>query len=78
MTDRHFVQRQIDKCVFYRDGCVILTYVDDCIIIGESMEIVDSVIKSLHDGDEYFELTDKGSLDKYIGVLIKDIDDTSF
>ena len=70
LTDRHFVQSQIDKCVFYSNGCVILTYVDDCIIIGKSMEIVDSVIKSLHDGDEDFELTYEGSLDKYIGVLI--------
>ena len=42
------------------------------------MEIVDSVIDSLHEGDEDFEITDKGSLDKYIGVLIEDIDDTSF
>ena len=42
------------------------------------MEIVDSVIDSLHEVDEDFELTDKGSLDKYIGVLIEDIDDTSF
>ena len=42
------------------------------------MEIVDSVINSLHDSDEDFELTDEGSLDKYIGTLIEDIDDTSF
>ena len=42
------------------------------------MEVVDSVIESLHDGDEDFELTDKGSLNKYIGVLIEDIDDTLF
>ena len=42
------------------------------------MEIVDSVIESLHDGDEDFELIDEGSLEKYIGVMIKDIDDTSF
>ena len=64
LTDIHFVQSQIDKCVFYRDGYVILTYVDDCIIIGKSMEIVDSVIKSLNDGDEDFELTDEQSLEK--------------
>ena len=42
------------------------------------MEILDSVIESLHDGDEDFERTDKGSLNKYIGALIEDIDDTSF
>ena len=70
MTDRHFVQSQIDKCVFYIYRCFILIYVDDCIIIGKSMKIVDSVIEPLHDGDEDFELTYEGSLDKYIGVLI--------
>ena len=42
------------------------------------MTIVDTVINSLHNGDEDFELTDEGSLDKYIGVLIQDIDDNSF
>ena len=41
------------------------------------MEIVDPVIELLHAGDEDFKLTDKGSLDKYIGVMIKDIDDKS-
>ena len=78
LRDRHFVQSQIDKCVFYREGCIILTCVDDCIIIGKSMEIVNSVIESLHVGKEGFKLTDKGILDKYIGVLIEDIDNTSF
>ena len=31
LTDRHFAQSQIYKCVFCRDGCIILTYVDYCI-----------------------------------------------
>ena len=47
LTDRHFFQIQVEKCVFYRDGCIILTYVDYCIIIGKSMAILDSVIDSL-------------------------------
>ena len=42
------------------------------------MEIVDSVINSLHDSNEDIKFTDKGSLDKYIIVLIEIIDDTSF
>ena len=42
------------------------------------MQVVDSVIKSLREGDEDFELTDEGSIDKYLGVKIKDIDQNSF
>ena len=56
----------------------MLTHVDDCIIIGKIMAILDSVIDSLRDGYEDFELTDEGSLDKYIGLIIKDIYYISF
>ena len=78
LTDGNFVQIQVEKCVFYRYGCLILTYVDDLIIIGKSTAIVDYVIDSLHDGDEDFELTYEGIIDKYIGVLIEDINNSSF
>jgi hypothetical protein len=78
LIDRDFVQSQVDKCVFYRQDCIILTYVDDCIIVGKDMQIVDSLIESLTVGHEKFLLTDEGSIDKYLGVLIKDIDDTTF
>ena len=42
------------------------------------MAILNSIIDSLRDGDEYSELTDESSIDKYIGVLIEDINDSSF
>ena len=78
LTDRGFIQIQVDKCVFFRDGCIIVTYVDDCIILGETMNIVNCIIKSLQDGDKDFELTDEGSIDKYLGVMIKGIDSNTF
>ena len=65
---RGFIQSQVDKCVFFKNGCIVLTYVDDCIIVGSSMALVDSVIASLRCGEEYFELTDEGSIDKYLGI----------
>ena len=42
------------------------------------MAIVDSVILSLKEGHEEFELVDQGSIDKYLGLLIWDIDANSF
>ncbi len=42
------------------------------------MADIDSVISSLHKGTENFQLVDQGSIDKYLGLLIQDIDATSF
>ena len=75
---RDFVQSQVDKCVFYKDRCIVVTYVDDCIILGKNMAIVDAFILSLKEGNEDFELTDEGSIDRYLDVLITDIDKNTF
>ena len=42
------------------------------------MAIVDSVIQSLRNSDKDFELTDKGSINTYLGILIEDIDENCF
>jgi hypothetical protein len=73
-----FVQSQVDKCVFFRKDCIVLTYVDDCIILGKDMTDIDAIIALLHVGSENFQLVDQGSIDKYLGLLIRDIDSTSF
>ena len=40
--------------------------------------LIVSLIKSLHNGEENFELTEEGNIDKYLGVEIKNYDDGSF
>ncbi len=37
------------------------------------MDRIDNLIQSLHDGDEDFDLTDDRSIDKYLGVNIKQV-----
>jgi hypothetical protein len=78
LITRDFIQSQVDKCVFYRKDCIVLIYVDDCIILGKDMAIVDAVISSLKEGHEEFQLVDQGSIDKYLGLLIRDIDANTF
>ncbi len=78
LMDRGFNQSNIDACVFFGKGCIVLTYVDDCIIVAESMVCIEQLITSLHDGTENFILWDKGSIDKYLGVNIEQLNDLSF
>ena len=56
----------------------MLTCVDDCIILCKDMMVVDAVISSLKGGNKNFDLVDQGSIDKYLGVFIRDIDSTTF
>jgi hypothetical protein len=78
LLDQDFTQSNIDACVFFGKGCIVLTYVDDCIIVGDSIECIEALITSLHDGTENFILKDEGSIDKYLGVSILQLDDKSF
>jgi hypothetical protein len=79
LITRDFIQSQVDKkCLFFRKDCIILTYVDDCIILGKTIPDVDAVILSLHVCPEKFQLIDQGSFDNYLGLMITDIDSSTF
>ncbi len=71
LQDRGFVESNIDPCVFFEPVCTILTYVDDCIIVGNMSDCINELIQSLHDDDENIVLQDEGSIDKYLSVEIK-------
>lgn len=47
---------------------------DDCIIVGKSMESIDSFVESLIEGPENFILTDEGNIDKFLGIEITQLD----
>ena len=78
LQDCGFVASNVDPCVFFGKGCIVLTYLDDCIIVADSMNRIETLIQSLHGGDENFVLQDEGSIDKYLGVNIRQIDKDSF
>ncbi len=78
LEDCGFVPSSIDPCVFFGQGCILLAYVDNNIIVGDSMHQIDPLIQLLQGGDEHFVLQDKGSIDKYLGVNIKQIDANTF
>jgi hypothetical protein len=69
--------RAILILAFFGTGCIILTYVDDCIIVGDTFDCINKLIQSLHKGDENFVLQDEGLIDKYLSVEIKLLDDSS-
>jgi hypothetical protein len=59
LQDLGFVQSSNDPCAFFNHNCIVLTYVDDCIIVGDSHDRRNLLIQSLHEGDENFVLQDE-------------------
>jgi hypothetical protein len=65
-------QSNADSCVFIGKDSIVLVYVDDCIVISKrGSKAADALIKSLKEGNENFDFTDDGDLDKYLGVDVK-------
>ena len=65
---RGFKTCESDQCVFVRHDAMILTYVDDCIILCKEDSIADEIIRSLERGNENFDFTDDGDLERYLGM----------
>ena len=77
-TDRDYKPSVIDPCLNIGKGMIILTYVDNCVIVGPSMTKIDSFVKSIQTGKEQFMLTDKGDIDKFLDIDITQLDAKRF
>jgi hypothetical protein len=62
-----FKQSLVDECVFYRGTTILLIYVDDGILCGTSADEIQTILKEL---GEFFNITDEGEIDTYLGVKI--------
>ena len=65
LEERGFKKSAIDPCLFTREDCIIVTYVDDCLIFYKKKEILIELIESLKDD---FKLIDEGDLESFLGV----------
>ena len=71
-----FRPSDVDPCIYYKKGIVILIYVDDCLIFSKDSEGAGKLIKDLSEAG--YALTDEGALNddscedvsSYLGVQI--------
>jgi hypothetical protein len=57
---------------------IIITCVDDCIIVSNSLKDINTFVKSMKDGTEGYVLTDEGDIHKFLGNKIKEITRNKF
>jgi hypothetical protein len=65
LITRGFHQSSIDPCLFIRDNCIIIVYVDDCLLFAKTDEILDHLVTSL---SSEFNLTSQGDVGAFLGI----------
>ena len=82
LVERGFKSSKIDPCLFYKEGIVLILYVDDCCIFGTSKEKITEFIESLKrpknetakkyykHKDGGFDFTTEKSIEKFLGVEV--------
>jgi hypothetical protein len=78
LKDRGFTPSEINPCLYLKKNMVLLTYVNDFIIISPSKESINRLIAFMQSGPENFKLIDEGDVNKFLGVEITHLDDNSF
>ncbi len=57
---------------------IIIIYVDDCIIVSNSMKDTNTFVKSMKDGPQEYFLTDEGNINTFLDIEIKEITRNKF
>ena len=72
LEDTGFEQSKFDPCVFFKQGCVFIVYVDDAIMASFNKSMIDHMFNALKDK---YCMTDEGDLTDYLGVNIEHLPD---
>ena len=67
LTAMGFEQGLVDPCLFFRDGIVLVVYVDDCLMFTPKKERADALVKEL---EKRFTIEDEGDITNYLGINI--------
>jgi len=63
-----FRQSVVDPCLFLRHDCILVVYVDDCLLFSKEASVLDALIDSLKNE---FILTVEGDIGAFLGIDIK-------
>ncbi len=70
LINQAFKPSDINSYLYVGNGIIVLTYVDNCIIVRPSMPDIYSFVESMQNGAENFILDNKGDIDKFLGIEI--------
>jgi hypothetical protein len=62
-----FKESKHDPCLLWKNGCIIVIYTDDTIIVGPNTTVIDDIIASV---ESLFNITSSDNVDDFLSVNI--------
>jgi len=59
-------------CLYYRKDTMLAVYIDDCILIANTKQLVETAVKEMA---KSFKITNEGEVDEYLGVKVERLQD---
>ena len=64
-----FYPSELDPCLFIRDDCIIVLYVDDAIIFGQKNQDIRKFLEQLKEQD--YDFSEDGTFSSYLGIQLE-------
>ena len=71
LTTASFKQSQVDPCLYYHQGIIFLVYIDDCLLLSATDELIDQDINDLCSTEPGFNMEDQGTVNDFLGIQVK-------
>ena len=60
-------KKKLDPCIFVRNNCILICYVNDCFIFSKYKETIDALFKNIL---KTFNLTDEGGVKSFLDNIV--------
>ena len=71
LTKALFKQSQVHPCLYYRQGLIFLAYINDCLLLSTTDDLIDQGINDLCSAEPHFNMEDQGMVNNFLGIQVK-------
>ena len=78
LQEAGFKPSKVNPCLYYKEGVILLVYVDNCILMGTMDAVINEAVHALISSKQNFTIKDEGVVSNFLGVRIDCSDDSMF
>ena len=70
LQEAGFEPSKVDPCLYYKEGVILLVYIDNCILMGTMDAVIEEAVHALRSSKQNFTIEDEGVVSDFLVVRI--------